>query len=67
MCTGKLDMRFSQKENQNMTKRRYSAEFKKETAHLMIMDGLTAGEVSEKLGVNSTMLYRWYRGFSTCV
>jgi transposase len=52
-------MRFSQKENQNMTKRRYSGEFKKETARLLIMDGLTAGEVSEKLGVNSTMLYRW--------
>lgn len=42
-----------------MGKKRYSAEFKKEAARLMIMDGLTANEVSVQLGVNATMLYRW--------
>ena len=42
-----------------MKKKRYSAEFKKEAARLMIMDGLTANEVSAQLGVNATMLYRW--------
>ena len=42
-----------------MRKKRYTAEFKKEAARLMIIEGLSASEVSEKLGVNSTMLYRW--------
>ena len=42
-----------------MKQKRYSAEFKKEAARLMIMDGLTAPEVAKKLGVHVTMLYRW--------
>jgi len=42
-----------------MSKKRYSAEFKKEATRLMIMDGLSAAEVSAELGVNQTMLYRW--------
>ena len=42
-----------------MPRKRYSAEFKKEAASLMIMDGLSASEVSEKLGVSATLLYRW--------
>ncbi|MCB1121155.1 MAG: transposase, partial [Verrucomicrobiae bacterium] len=40
-------------------KQRYNAEFKKEAARLMIMEGLSAAEVSAQLGVNQTMLYRW--------
>ena len=32
---------------------------KKEAARLMIIEGLSGSEVSEKLGVNSNMLYRW--------
>ena len=42
-----------------MRKKRYTAEFKKEAARLMIIEGLSGSEVSEKLGVNTNMLYRW--------
>lgn len=42
-----------------MQRKRYTAEFKKEAARLMIIEGLTASEVSKKLGVNSNVLYRW--------
>jgi len=34
-------------------KRKYTPEFKREAARLMIMDGESAPEVSEKLGVNT--------------
>lgn len=42
-----------------MPRKSYSAEFKKEAASLMIMDGLSGSEVSEKLGVSASLLYRW--------
>lgn len=42
-----------------MQRKRYSAEFKKEAARLMIIEGLSGSEVSEKLGVNAKLLYRW--------
>lgn len=42
-----------------MKRKRYSAEFKSEAARLMIMDGLSAPEVAEKLGVGTGLLYRW--------
>lgn len=42
-----------------MKRKRYSVEFKKEAARLLIMEGLSAPEVSEKLGVSANMLYRW--------
>ena len=42
-----------------MRRKRYSAEFKKEAARLMIIEGLSGSEVSEKLGVNANLLYRW--------
>ena len=42
-----------------MQRRRYSVEFKKEAARLLIIDGLSASEVSEKLGIARGMLYRW--------
>ncbi len=42
-----------------MGKRRYNIEFKKEAVQLMILDGLSASEVSTKLGVNTNQLYRW--------
>lgn len=44
-----------------MKSQRYTTEFKREAARLMIMDGLSAPEVSEKLGVRSGLLYRWKR------
>jgi len=44
-----------------MPRRRYSVEFKKEAARLLIIDGLSAPEVSEKLGVKANLLYRWKR------
>ena len=42
-----------------MSKKRYSAEFKREAARLMIIDGVSAPEVAERLGVNISLLYRW--------
>ena len=42
-----------------MGKRRYNIEFKKEAVQLMILDGLSASEVSTKLGVGANLLYRW--------
>ena len=42
-----------------MRKKRYSAEFKREAARLMIIDGVSAPEVAERLGVNISLLYRW--------
>ena len=44
-----------------MKRQRYTTEFKREAARLLIMDGLSAPEVSEKLGVKSGLLYRWKR------
>lgn len=43
----------------NQKRQKYTEEFRKEAARLMIMDGLSAPEVSEKLGVNTGLLYRW--------
>lgn len=42
-----------------MGKKRYSAEFKKEAVRLMVLDGLSASEVSGKLGVSQGLLYKW--------
>jgi len=42
-----------------MKQKRYSIEFKKEAARLMIIDDLSASEVSKKLGIHVTMLYKW--------
>jgi transposase len=42
-----------------MNRKRYSVEFKKEAARLLIMEGMSAPEVSKKLGVSANMLYRW--------
>lgn len=44
-----------------MKRKRHSAEFKREAAKLMIMDGLSAAEVSERLDVKTGLLYRWKR------
>ena len=44
-----------------MKRRKYTAEFKREAARMMIMDGQTAPDVSAQLGVNSNVLYRWKR------
>ena len=46
-------------ENRSMGRRRFSIEFKNEAVQLMILDGLSATEVSTKLGVNTNQLYRW--------
>ena len=44
-------------------RKRYTDEFKKEAARLMIMDGLSAPEVSKKLGVNAGQLYTWKKKY----
>lgn len=42
-----------------MKRKRYSTEFKREAARLMIMEGQDVQELAEKLGVNHSLLYRW--------
>ena len=42
-----------------MRKKRYSAEFKREDARLMIIEGVNVSEAAERLGVNVSLLYRW--------
>jgi transposase len=54
-----VDTGVSKKENPQVRKKRYSAEFKREAARLMIIDGVNAPEVAERLGVNISLLYRW--------
>ena len=54
-----MDTEFSSKEKQSVKRKKYSVEFKKEAARLLIMDGLGAPEVAQKLGVDTGLLYRW--------
>ena len=42
-----------------MARKRYTEEFKREAVRLMLIDGLSAVEVSGKLGVSQGMLYKW--------
>lgn len=42
-----------------MQRRRYTTEFKKEAARMLLIEGQSAGEVSEQLGINPKLLYRW--------
>ena len=42
-----------------MKKRRYTAEFKKEAAKMIIIDGTSVKEVSKQLGVPEGVLYSW--------
>ena len=42
-----------------MSKTRYSEEFKKEAARLIIIDGMSVSEVSKKLGASPAQLYKW--------
>lgn len=42
-----------------MKRRRHSLEFKKEAVRYMVMEGESAGSVSERLGINPNLLYRW--------
>jgi transposase-like protein len=42
-----------------MSKNRYSAEFKKAAARLIIIGGMSVSEASKKLGVSPAQLYKW--------
>ncbi len=44
-----------------MKRRRFTTEYKQEEARLLIIDGLSAKEVSDQLGVPQYLLYRWKR------
>lgn len=44
-----------------MQRKRYSLEFKQEAARLLIMERRSAPEVSQQLGVNPSLLYKWKR------
>jgi transposase len=42
-----------------MSQRKYSVEFKEEAVGLVVMEGMSVKEASEKLGVSEALLYRW--------
>lgn len=42
-----------------MKRKQYSVEFKEEAVRLVVMDGLSAPEVAQRLGINPNLLYRW--------
>lgn len=44
-----------------MKRRRFTSEFKREAARMLIIEGLSAKDVSEQLGVGENLLYRWKR------
>ena len=46
-----------------MARRRYTIEFKKEAARMIIIEGTPVKEVSEQLGVHPGMLYNWKSQF----
>ena len=54
-----MDTRFSITENLKTSKNRYSVEFKKEAARLIIIDGMSGSEASKRLGVSAAQLYKW--------
>lgn len=44
-----------------MKRKQYSVEFKEEAVRLVVMDGVSAPEVAQRLGINPNLLYRWKR------
>jgi len=42
-----------------MKKRQYTTEFKKDTAYQIIIEGVAVKELSDRLGVPISQLYRW--------
>jgi len=44
-----------------MARRRYTAEFKREAARMIIIDGTPVKQASEQLGVSEGVLYEWRR------
>ena len=44
-----------------MKRRKFTTEFKKEAARMLIIEGQSAKEVSQQLGVGSSLLYQWKR------
>ena len=42
-----------------MKKRQYTTEFKKDAAYQIIIEGVAVQELSDRLGVPTTQLYRW--------
>jgi len=54
-----MDTGFSSGEDLKMKRKQYSAEFKKEAAKTIIIEGTAVREVSEQLGVPEGVLYNW--------
>jgi len=42
-----------------MSRKSYSNEFKESAVRLMVMEGMTASQVSQKLCVSEALLYKW--------
>ena len=45
------------------TRRQYTEEFRQESVRLMVMDGLSTREASDKLGISIKVLGRWKREY----
>jgi transposase len=54
-----MDTGFSKREDLRIKRKRYSAEFRKEAAKMIIIEGTPVREVSEQLGVPEGVLYNW--------
>jgi len=54
-----MDAGFSKREDPGMKRRQFTREFKQEAARMLIIEGLSAKEVSAQLGVAQNLLYRW--------
>lgn len=54
-----MDTGFSAREIMRMKRRRFKTGFKEETARMLIVEGLTARELSDQLGVGENLLYKW--------
>mgnify|MGYP000025280167 FL=1 len=54
-----MDTGVSWKEKPKVKKQKYSIEYYPGTSRLMIIEGMSAPAVSEKLDVRTGLLYRW--------
>ena len=52
-------MRFSKTENRNLSRKRYTNEFKKEAVRYLVIEGESVASASKRLGVSSNQLYKW--------
>jgi len=54
-----VDTRFSITENRNLSRKRYTNEFKKEAVRYLVIEGESVVSASKRLGVSANQLYKW--------